>query len=297
MRCGVRSFVFVALASTALAADPAKMGPLAVGVTTVVAVDTDRGRSLPTEIWYPAKTAGRDTPALLRTYPLILMAHGNCGSRTNYEYLTTHLASQGFLVAAPSFIGLTQRDCDAGTATGSSNDWPFDLSFVCRTLHDVSGPLLRWAVHVRGIPTGLVGHSLGGLAVVEAAKLDPSFTTVATLAPAELGPDPEAAHRAKLAYLVIGGTADALISFSAFTQPFFEGLAAPKFLVRIGGGTHSGFTDEDSLLTPEALAAQQAVTRRQTTAFFVRYLARKPKFKRALRTSDDGTVAVTAVLK
>ena len=294
MRSTVCALVLMTLGSVALAADPAKAGRLAVGVTTVVAVDTSRGRSLPTEIWYPAKTAGRDTTPLSHAYPLILMAHGFCGSRTNYEYLTTHLASHGFLVAAPSFVGLTQIDCDPGPATGSRNDWPFDLSFVCRTLHDVTGPLARWATHVRSIPTGLVGHSLGGWAAVEAAKLDPSFTTVAALAPAELGPDPEAAHRGDLAYLVMGGTADTLVSFSAYTQPFFDGLEAPKFLVRISEGTHSGFSDEDSHLTPAALAAQQAVTKRETTAFFVRYLAHKAKFKRWLRTSDDGSVAVTA---
>ena len=292
MRPVVLCIGLVALASVARgASDPAKAGRFAVGVTTVVAVDADRGRSLPTEIWYPAKTAGRDATTLPRAYPLILMAHGFCGSRMNYEYLTTHLASYGFIVAAPDFIGLTRADCSPGPATGSQNDWPFDLSFVCRTLHDPRGPLARWAEHVRGSPTGLVGHSLGGFAVVEAAKIDASFTAIAPLAPAESGPDPDAVHRP---YLVMGGTADVLVSFASLTQPFFDALVAPKFLVRINGGTHSGFRDEDTSLTPEALAAQQAVTKRETAAFFVRYLAHKAKFGRWLRTSDDGTVAVTA---
>ena len=64
----------------------------------------------------------------------------------------------------------------------SLDELPLDLSFVCRDLHDVSGPLGTWAQHVRGVPTGLVGNSLGGLAAVGAARIDPSFTAIVGLA-------------------------------------------------------------------------------------------------------------------
>jgi hypothetical protein len=61
--------IVLALATSAPAApDPTRSGRLAVGVTTVDAVDTSRGnRTLPTEVWYPARRAGR-TPTLPRTY-------------------------------------------------------------------------------------------------------------------------------------------------------------------------------------------------------------------------------------
>jgi len=56
-------FVLVTAVSVAGAApDPATTGRLKVGVTTVTAVDAARGnRTLPTEIWYPARAAGRET--------------------------------------------------------------------------------------------------------------------------------------------------------------------------------------------------------------------------------------------
>ena len=294
MRRTVLPIVLAALALgpvAAAAADPAKPGRFPVGVTTVAAVDASRDRSLPTEIWYPAKTAERNAVPRAGRYPLILMAHGFCGSRTNYEYLTAHLASWGFMVAAPDFVGLTDEACAAHAVSIGPDVPPVDLSFVCRLLHDTSGPMVKWAAHVRGIPTGLVGHSLGGYAVVEAAKQDPSFTAIVPLAPAEQGPDLAAAHRP---HMVMGGTADATVPFDGWTVPFFDGLAAPKFLVRIAGGTHSGFTDVDAGLSPAALAAQETVVKREATAFFVRYLAHKAKLGRWLRTSDDGTVAITA---
>jgi predicted dienelactone hydrolase len=294
MRRAIVACVLAALVSAAGAApDPAKTGRLKVGVTTVTAVDSSRGdRSLPTEIWYPARAAGRDTEPLPRTYPLVLMAHGFCGSRLNYEYLTAHLASWGFVVAAPDFAGLAHADCDPGPPTGSPDDWGPDLSFVCRTLHDTGGPLSKWAQHVRGIPTGLVGHSLGGFGVVEAAKLDPSFTAVVPLAPAVQGDDAAAlvALRQRPAWMVMGGTADQLVSFTDWTQPFFEGLPVPSFLVRITDGTHGGFSDQDSHLTADALAHQQTIVKRYATAFLVRYLAHKAKFGKRLRPFDDGSV-------
>ena len=70
------------------------------------------------------------------------------------------------------------------------------------------------------------------------------------------------------------------------------------FLVKIVGGTHSGFTDMDSRLSAEQLARQQALTRRYATAFLRRYLARDRRFARFLAPADaaaEGTdVELTA---
>ena len=72
-------------------------------------------------------------------------------------------------------------------------------------------------------------------------------------------------------------------------------------LVKIVGGTHSGFTDVDGHLAPAALARQQALVARYATAFMKRYLAREPSFGRFLTAADAadrGTdVAVTARLR
>ena len=72
-------------------------------------------------------------------------------------------------------------------------------------------------------------------------------------------------------------------------------------LVKIVGGTHSGFTDVDGHLAPAALARQQALVARYATAFMKRYLARDPSFGRFLTAADAadrGTdVAVTARLR
>ena len=150
-----RTFAFLVLFAAAsvagaVPADLAKPGKFPVGVATIQSFDTARNRILTSELWYPAKATGRDATIRKGQFPLVMMAHGYCGSRLNYEYLTTHLASHGFIVAAPDFAGLTHADCDPGPPTGTSADQPYDLSFVCRDLHNVSGRQADWAKHVRG---------------------------------------------------------------------------------------------------------------------------------------------------
>ena len=298
MRRAPVALIVLALASSAPAApDPTRPGKVAVGVTTVDAVDTRRGnRTLPTEIWYPARRAERDAEPLPRSYPLVLIAHGLCGSRLYYDYLAPHLASHGFVVGAPDFTGVTRAACDAGQVTASIDDLPLDLSFVCRELHDATGPLGTWARHVRGIPTGLIGNSLGGIAVVAAARMDASFTAVVGLAPAvnAASAPPLVGLVPRRAWMIMGATGDTTVSFTDWTQPFFAGLPAPAFLVRFTGGSHTGFSDENPETEPDPRQAQHDVTKRYAAPFLLKYLAHKKRFARLLRPSDDGTAALIA---
>jgi predicted dienelactone hydrolase len=91
-------------------------------------------------VWYPADVAGRDTPPRHSRWHLVLVAHGSCGFRTNYEYLTVPLASRGFLVAAPDFPGFNKTDCDDHVPPGDIfRHPPADLVFLRTAFHDRSG--------------------------------------------------------------------------------------------------------------------------------------------------------------
>jgi dienelactone hydrolase len=292
------ALLVLALGSSAPGApDPTRPGRLAVGVTTADAVDDSRGnRRFPLEIWYPARRSARDAEPVRRRHPLVLIAHGLCGSRLYYDYLAPHLASHGFVVAAPDFAGVTRAECDAGQLVLTIGDLALDLSFVARQLHEASGPLGTWARHVRGTATGLVGNSLGGIAVVEAARMDSAFTAIVGLAPAvsAAAAPPLVGLTPRRAWMIMGATGDDLVSFPGWTQPFFEGLPAPAFLVRFTGGSHTGFSDENPEITPDPREAQHDATKRHATPFLLKYLARKNRFARRLRSGDDGSVALIA---
>jgi dienelactone hydrolase len=112
--------------------DPFARGPLPVGVRTIqLPTDSFVLRPVPVDIWYPAteafrgkdlndatrdpirvpglpdttQSAVRDADAVPGTYPLILYSHGGYGHRQECTHLCTHLASYGFVVAAPNFPG------------------------------------------------------------------------------------------------------------------------------------------------------------------------------------------------
>ena len=269
--------------------DPSVDGPFAVGSTTVVLTDTSRGRTLTTEVWYPADTAGRDVAVHPGRYRLVLVAHGNCGFRTNYEYLTVPLAGWGFVVAAPDFPGFNKADCDAHVPAGDIiGDPPLDLRFLATALRDRNGPAATLAVVLRRRRTGLVGHSLGGLAVVNASLADRDFRAVVALAPlaTAMNGTEFVGLKPSRAALVAAGTAGTTLPPASFAEPFFGALPTPAFLVEIVGGTLSGFTDMVAHLSPEALARQEALTRRYATAFLRRYLAGDRRLAAVLTPED-----------
>lgn len=109
-----------------------------------------------------------------------------------------------------------------------------DLSFVRRNLHDTAGPLDNWAQHVRGVPTGLIGNSLGGFAIAEAVKIDQPFTTIAGLAPRWTPRSRRSSSPpCDLRHMMTGATGDMAACFTTTTKPFFGGLPVPAYLVRL----------------------------------------------------------------
>src|ERR1044071_5401415 len=108
--------------------DPFVRGRFPVGVRTFECYDSTRKRQFPYELWYPAsatyagqdlsletqdvfqgsgshnrrtQNAVRNAAAHAGNYPLVVFSHGTAADgRRMATYLTTHVASHGYLVAA-----------------------------------------------------------------------------------------------------------------------------------------------------------------------------------------------------
>lgn len=189
--------------------DPFSRGPHPVGVSSF------RVGELHTELWYPAAASlvgadlepqrqdrydivpgmYRGTQAALRDAepapchaprPLALFSHGYGGHRRQASYLTTHLASHGYVVAAVDHLGTCLADMGQGMlASREVKKQRFREALAARPRHLatlVDAVAARASVRTTAI--GLVGHSLGGWTALAAAGQDPRVAAVVALAPA-----------------------------------------------------------------------------------------------------------------
>jgi len=222
--------------------------PYAVGWTALDLTDPSRstgnqpGRHLPTIVFYPAVGSNpaaetQGAPPLFRDWPLVVFAHGYDVTPLTYHDLLHHLASAGFVVAAPFF----PLETEGGTL--NENDLvnePADIKFVItKTLAaSTAAGLLKGMIDPAHI--ALVGHSDGGEAVLGEAYLpsiaDPRVgPVVAISAQGILNTEPfPSVPRHDL--LVVQGTADTINPPAKGARLFAEAPSPKAYLQLLGAG-------------------------------------------------------------
>jgi dienelactone hydrolase len=201
--------------------DPFVRGDAPVGVRSGALVDRSRGdRRLPFEVWYPAsarsfgldvspltqdtfmvlpdapplpQAAARDASIEPGRYPLVVFSHTSAGHRRQSTFLTTHLASHGYVVIAADHVGNTFSDLveRAGrTRTDAEReayiqriiaDRVPDLRFLVDAVVSGAGGVI--AEHVDRDRIGLIGWSFGGWAALATPEVDDRVRAVVALAP------------------------------------------------------------------------------------------------------------------
>jgi dienelactone hydrolase len=249
----------------------AEQGPFPVGVTTL---QLAKGPSV--EVWYPAAdgttgevsydvrdfvppaiaalltgdapatytiAAGRDAVGGDGTFPLVLFSHGFTGIRTQSTFLTSHLASWGFVVAAPDHPSRDLFNVLGGTASGDRDDSVDDLLQTLTLLEDQSAdPSSLLAGRVDTDTVLAVGHSAGGGTVFAAAndeRIDGYVSMASGFFSAE-GTTPVIPDKPSL---FLAGTTDVVVPAADATTPAFEAAPAPSVYWLLDGVGHNGFDD------------------------------------------------------
>ena len=170
-----------------IVADLEAPGPYAVGYRqSSVTYDSawEPGRTLRLALWFPTEATSGGTAAYLDgavdaegvlddpppapgTLPVVIFSHGYQGYAENSSFLATHLASHGYVVAAPDHTGDTTFD-DPERTTEIYAQRPQDLSAVLDALPD--------ELDVDTTAVTAIGHSFGGYTVfaLGGATYDPS---------------------------------------------------------------------------------------------------------------------------
>jgi len=152
-----------------LTAPPAP-GPFGVRTHTLEARDPARDRLFPCDIWCP------DEPG---TWPLVLYSHHSRGSRRSATYLTTYLASHGYLVAALDHSEVVDPEIAGDVQSAIASRVP-DARFLLD--YALAGALPCTA---RPDPEriAIVGHSFGGWTALALPETDARIQAVVALAP------------------------------------------------------------------------------------------------------------------
>lgn len=344
-RAARRSLVlFVSLVSVAILGNscplgaPDQTGPYAVGRTTITIVDADRDdRTMPVDVWYPAVDDGEtpfsvydllvsvivsdlaldNPPAADGEFPLLVFSHGNAGIRFQSIFLQEHLASHGFIVAAPDHVGNTAADAILPNPPPfETKDRPLDVSFVIDEMialdADPADPLYT---SVDETLIGVLGHSFGGFTTLVMASgfqdvpPDERVSAIMPISPAVGGLPEELLMAVDLPTFVLGGTADTVTPVDPNSVRAFEETSGlPRWRVDIVDAGHNSFTEIclffETLLDaglpapileillgnveqgcgPDLIPIEEAqrITKLYATSFFKKELERRGSFVRYL---------------
>lgn len=244
-------------------------GPFPVGVTTL-----QLAKGPLVEVWYPAAPgttgtdtydvrdftpeflrglltgnapatfttdAGRDAQAALDTdggFPVVLFSHGYTGMRLQSTFLTAHLASWGFVVAAPDHPSRDLLNVLGGTASGDGADSVDDLLSTVDLLSAANGDTASVLHRLLDMDQlAAVGHSAGGGTVMAAAG-DPRIAGYVSMASGAFDATPPTTPS-----FFMAGSVDAVVTVTDRTRPAFEAAPAPSLLWIIDGAGHNAFDD------------------------------------------------------
>ena len=265
--------------------DPLPRGPHPVGVRTEVWTDTEHNISYPVEIYYPAdqSLAGRDLieaeqdsfenlwepgvwqrQAALRdaeaaggTFPYIINMHGWAGFRVEFTYLSTHLASHGYLVVSPDVPGSTTGDVADFFARPEIVGKPEHLHDHVKSIRETRYLAVPFLVQqgLDSLPVadeivGFTGPSFGGWTALIAPRLDPRIRAVVPQCPAggnmyvhgtlqELG---DISHARPTMMLV--GSRDCLTPVLGQFDIYQQLTPGTRQMVVLVGGDHVHFGDD-----------------------------------------------------
>lgn len=270
--------------------NPFARGNHPVGVCTIELVDPVLNAVALTEIWYPAsaryrgqdlddatrdrfeiapglprawQNAIRDAgPAATERLPLVLCSHGGYGHRREMAHLATHLASHGYIVAAPDFPGDNVADSVAAASAASATiaKTPIDRSARMRPRQASNfleqalalAPALGLAVN--GTLVGAFGMSMGGFTSLALNSISRRSSATFAICPM-CGTRSMVPQIKRLSTLlsvddwgravptmVLTGAADPVV-IAADVRDLYRRLPAPKQLAIVEGAGHMHFGD------------------------------------------------------
>lgn len=219
-----------------------------IGHMTKTFIDVARNnRSIQTEIYYPATTAGNNATAVQDQFPVIVFGHGFVMAWDAYQNIWEELVPKGYILVFPRTEG------NAFSTDHQKFGW--DLQFLVTEMQvegALNTSLLYNVIHPN---TALMGHSMGGGASFLAADSlctngNINLKTLIGLAPAESSTNGvssiASASNITVPSLILSGVQDGVTPPMEHHIPMYNALASNcKTILKIIGGAHCYFANSN----------------------------------------------------
>lgn len=224
--------LFMCLGSGAMAQ------PFDIGNRTITFFDPERGRDIPTNVRYPATSAGNNTPIATGQFPVIVIGHGFTMETGAYANIWEFFVPRGYIVALPN--------TEVGFGPNHAN-FGLDIAFVAQALQEANEDDASPFFGGVAPSAALMGHSMGGGAATLGAVGNGNIRTLVTLAAAETDPSAvAAAANVEVPTLMFAGANDCVTPIQDHQGPIFGALAADcRAFVSITGGGHCYFANSN----------------------------------------------------
>jgi predicted dienelactone hydrolase len=194
-----------------------------------------RVRTFRVAVWYPV--GAQDA------HPLAVYSHGFVSSRHGGTYLAEHLASHGYVVVSADHP-LTHIGAPGGPNPRDVVHQPADVSFLIDRTIALTGAERPFDGEIDAERIGVFGLSLGGITTTLVAFhpewRDRRVAAAISIAGAGDVFGPRFFDHAEVPFLMIAGTADAIVDYERNALPIPDRTRGGG-LVSIEGGTHVGF--------------------------------------------------------
>ncbi len=249
-------------------------GPYSSKLVTFTFVDTTRPtpmtskyagadtRTLDTSVWYPADAEGNLADG--EPFPLLVWSHGFSSTRFESDYVSPHLATRGYIIAAPAFP-LSNLGAPGGSQGLDFVNQPGDVSFIIDAMlaksADPDDPL---AGSIDPDRIGLSGLSVGAattlISTFHVTMRDQRVKAAVSLAAPGAYYGPKFFKSVEVPLLAVHGTIDAVLAYDPHATTLFDSVRSPAWLVKMAGGTHTAFTGFANEEQPDSLGCNRINT-------------------------------------
>lgn len=249
--------------------DASRTGGFAITGSTVVTM-SGTGRSIGTEVYYPATSTGDNVNVASGNFPVVVFGHGFAMTWDAYNNVFDRLASLGYIV-------LALRTESGILPTPSHVDFGLDERFVANQgmlLNTVNTPTAVAKFNGKVLQKSAIGgHSMGAGASFLAAASNNTLTCLFNFAAATTNNSPNSIAQASLVTvptLMISGGGDSVADSLVQNSHYNNTAATKKFHVIIKDLTHCEFGDGDN--TTCSIGQAPCGNTTCNTAFFKKYM-------------------------